>query len=480
MSLPYYPQALNDENTTGSDHLFAVWGVMGLWNDIVLNETYYGALSPNFNPSLNDTFDPYTLSGDSGHYQIFFSGAVPNMVFPINPIFNWVGGMSPGYTFNIYGSSQNQIIVESNLLDVHSGERIIDFTASGPFNVVVGVGWEGSGISTSTGFGYGIVAIKITDQNLVGTDLDDTLTGDRGNDTLFGGLGNDTLNGAQGVDILDGGLGNDIYYVDNIDDSVIESKDAGTDTVTSSISYILNDNVENLILSDRSEINGTGNALNNNLTGNNEANILRGMEGADIMGGGLGNDIYYVDNTGDSIIENKGAGKDSVYSTISFILGANVENLTLIGEALINGIGNALNNSLIGNAGANKLSGLGGNDTLFGGLGKDKLTGGTGKDTYDFNSSLEIGKGGSRDSITDFSHSQHDRIDLSGIDANSKKAGNQAFKFIGSEAFDGKAGEIHFIKGVLSGDTNGDKVPDFEMSIKLVGGTPLVSQDFFL
>ncbi len=219
---------------------------------------------------------------------------------------------------------------------------------------------------------------------------------------------------------------------------------------------------------------------NDKLIGTNASDTLNGGKGADSMTGGLGSDTYYVDNAGDKVIENKSAGKDSVYSTISFILGTNVENLTLIGEAPINGTGNALNNSLIGNAGVNKLSGLGGNDMLFGGLGKDKLTGGIGKDTFDFNTSLEIGKGASRDSILDFTHSQHDKIDLSSIDANSKKAGNQAFSFIGSKAFDGKAGEIHFIKGVLSGDTNGDKVADFEMSIKLVGDTPLVSQDFFL
>ena len=130
--------------------------------------------------------------------------------------------------------------------------------------------------------------------------------------------------------------------------------------------------------------------------------------------------------------------------------------------------------------GSDTLKGLPGNDLLVGGKGADTLIGGLGKDTFDFNTTLEIGKGASRDSILDFTHSQHDRIDLSGIDANSNKVGNQAFSFIGSKAFDGKAGEIHFIKGVLSGDTNGDKVADFEMSITLVGGTTLVSQDFFL
>ena len=219
---------------------------------------------------------------------------------------------------------------------------------------------------------------------------------------------------------------------------------------------------------------------NDALVGTNASDLINGGKGADSMKGGLGNDTYYVDNAGDTVIENKSAGTDTVYSSISFILGPNVENLTLTGKATINGTGNGLNNTLIGNSAANKLSGLAGNDIIFGGLGKDKLTGGLGKDTFDFNASLEIGKGASRDSITDFSHGQHDRIDLSGIDANSKKAGNQAFTYLDSKAFDGKAGEIHFIKGILSGDTNGDKVADFEMSITLVGGINLASQDFVL
>jgi Ca2+-binding RTX toxin-like protein len=233
----------------------------------------------------------------------------------------------------------------------------------------------------------------------------------------------------------------------------------------------------------------TGTADNDNLVGTNGDDIvnalagndtIKGGLGADQMVGGLGNDTYTIDNKDDLVIESKIAGTDTVNSSISYILSDNVENLILNGKSSLNGTGNSLNNNLTGNAGANSLKGLTGNDLLFGGLGKDKLTGGLGKDTFDFYTSLEIGKGASRDSITDFSHSQHDRIDLSGIDANSKKAGNQAFTYIDSKAFDGKAGEIHFIKGILSGDTNGDKVVDFEMSITLVGGTTLVSQDFIL
>ena len=136
---------------------------------------------------------------------------------------------------------------------------------------------------------------------------------------------------------------------------------------------------------------------------------------------------------------------------------------------------------MLGNAAANKLIGLAGNDLLNCGLGKDSLTGGSGKDTFDFNTSLEIGKGASRDSITDFTHKQ-DKIDLSGIDANSKKTGDQAFftTYINSSAFHGKAGEIHLSKVILSGDIDGKNGADFEMSITLLGGVSLVVADFYL
>jgi serralysin len=112
--------------------------------------------------------------------------------------------------------------------------------------------------------------------------------------------------------------------------------------------------------------------------------------------------------------------------------------------------------------------------------GNDTLNGGLGKDVFDFNSVLEIGKKTKCDLITDFSH-KLDKINLFDIDANTSNAlSNDAFKYIGEKAFTGKAGEIHFIKGVLSGDTDGNKVADFDLFITVVGGTTLVNADFVL
>ena len=91
------------------------------------------------------------------------------------------------------------------------------------------------------------------------------------------------------------------------------------------------------------------------------------------MQGGAGNDTYLVDNVGDVVTENASEGTDLVQSSVSFTLGANVDNLTLTGSANINGTGNGDANVITGNSG---------NNTLDGGAGADTLIGGDGNDTY--------------------------------------------------------------------------------------------------
>ncbi|MDI1278941.1 calcium-binding protein, partial [Methylobacter sp.] len=200
-----------------------------------------------------------------------------------------------------------------------------------------------------------------------------TLQGLGGDDALYGNDGNDILDGGAGSDYLSGSTGNDTYIVDNTGDVVVENADEGTDTVQSSISYTLGDNVENLTLTGVGAINGTGNALDNVLAGNSAINVLSG---------GFGNDTYIINNVGDVVIENTDEGTDTVQSSVSYTLGANVENLTLTGTAAINGTGNGLDNVLIGNSAVNTLTGGLGNDTLDGGSGADTMIGGLGNDTY--------------------------------------------------------------------------------------------------
>lgn len=219
--------------------------------------------------------------------------------------------------------------------------------------------------------------------NGTGNTLDNVITGNTGNNVLNGGAGNDTLDGGAGTDTMVGGIGNDTYIVDVSTDVVTENANEGTDTVNSSITFTLSSNVENLVLTGATAINGTGNSLSNTITGNGAVNTLDGGAGADTLVGGLGDDIYLVDDANDIIVEAVGEGVDTAQSTaLSYSLGANVENLTLMGAAGISGVGNGLDNSLMGNSGANTLNGGAGNDILNGGAGADTLIGGTGNDTF--------------------------------------------------------------------------------------------------
>ena len=176
------------------------------------------------------------------------------------------------------------------------------------------------------------------------------------------------LTGNSAANVLTGGAGNDTYVV-GTGDTTVEAASAGTDTVQSAVTWALATNVENLTLTGTSAINGTGNTLNNVLIGNSAANTLTGGSGADTMQGGLGNDTYVVDNTADVVTEGANEGVDLVQSSVTFTLGANVENLTLTGTSAINGTGNALDNVLTGNSAANVLSGGAGNDTYVVGTG---------------------------------------------------------------------------------------------------------------
>lgn len=167
----------------------------------------------------------------------------------------------------------------------------------------------------------------------------DTVNGNGGNDTLIGGLGNDVLLGAVGNDNLIGGEGNDVLGGDNF--------------------------------------GGTG---NDSLSGGAGDDKLNGGLGRDTLVGGAGSDTYAVGSADAIIIEQANQGNDIVNSSISYTLGANLERLTLVGTARINGTGNALSNSILGNTANNVLSGLAGDDSINGLDGNDTLTGGIGND----------------------------------------------------------------------------------------------------
>jgi serralysin len=206
------------------------------------------------------------------------------------------------------------------------------------------------------------------------------------------------------------------------------------------------------------------------------------------------------------VIEYAGEGfEDRVYSSLDYMLPANVEILFLTGSAAISGTGNDLANAIFGNnagnvltggMGTDQLQGGGGddelwgeadndtleggpdNDVLVGGAGRDWMRGGTGVDRFYFRDPSDSGfAGAAADWIVDFSSTEGDKIDLSGMDANTTILGDQVFTFIGNNNPFFGAGQVRFNGGFVEGDLDGDLNADFRIE---VFAPSLVESDFYL
>ena len=253
---------------------------------------------------------------------------------------------------------------------------------------------------------------------LDGANGNDTLNGADGNDSLLGGAGNDNVDGGTGADTLAGGVGNDTYLVDDAADVIVEAAGEGTDVVQSAAaSYTLSGNIESLVLTGTSNINGTGSSGADTITGNAGDNVLDGAGGNDTLEGGDGNDTY---------VFGYGSGQDQVKDIVggatpvdilSLMAGVDVEdvNVSKSGTSLFirlagsndrveivnyfSGGGNGIDkiqfdsgtswdrtfiDSLFvsGTSGKDTLNGTANNDWISGGAGNDTMTGGTGSDTY--------------------------------------------------------------------------------------------------
>lgn len=192
------------------------------------------------------------------------------------------------------------------------------------------------------------------------------IAGDTDSEAITGSTRKETISSGGGTDILTGLGGNDTYLIADFAASVIEASDGGNDTIDSTISQDLANfaNIENLTLTNAS---GTTTGF-----GNEETNILDGSRGGGVSNfAGLGGDDLYVLGVGDTASETlagTAGGTDTVRTDRTFILGDNLENLTLTGNEFgVSGTGNGLDNILDGslNFRVNTLAGLAGNDTYI-------------------------------------------------------------------------------------------------------------------
>lgn len=245
-----------------------------------------------------------------------------------------------------------------------------------------------------------------------GGDGNDVIYGGSGGDTLYGGDGNDQLTGGSGGDTMYGGTGNDIYYVQTVDDKVIEFSNEGTDTVVSYLAnYRIGANIEQLFIGEGAatdaagRANGAGNDLNNaikgssignNLNGNAGNDSIYGYGGNDVLTGGLGNDKL-VGGDGEDIVSFKDAANGvfvDLTRTNTYNTGVGMDQILEVENIE----GSAFADVLMGNAGVNRIFAAGGGDQVRGMGGDDYLVGGTGADEFYFEAAAVNGA----DRITDF------------------------------------------------------------------------------
>jgi Ca2+-binding RTX toxin-like protein len=395
-----------------------------------------------------------TISGDEGNDTL--TGGVYNDAFNGGNDNDTLDGGRGADTLT-GGNGDDTFYVDT------TGDRVFEGNSGGADTVYTSVsytlraGQEIENLSVNPDADYADLAI-----NLTGNEYANTLTG---NDAT------NRLNGKAGADTMIGGDGDDIYYVDNVGDVVVETANHGNDTVYTTVDHTLSANVETLRAQGTGDLALTGNATANTITGNAGANLIDGSAGADRMVGGDGDDIYYVDNLGDTVVEGLVGGIDSVQAGVSFTLGYYVENLTLTGAAAIDRTGNVNANTITGNGAANTIGGRGGLDTL---------TGNGGADTFVFASRLDAGVNNS--TITDFAHGT-DHIALD----------DRFFRFIGTggtldEQFFTTAapttGAQHIIydaaTGVLSHDLDGVGSRPAIAFAQVTIGTVLDHNDFLI
>lgn len=228
-------------------------------------------------------------------------------------------------------------------------------------------------------------------------------------DFIGGTAGDDTIDGLAGDDTMRGGAGSDVYFVDSVNDQIIElPEDAGRNEVRVNLKaagvYSLALGVTDGTLLGTAAVSLIGNGGFNQLVGNAAANTLDGGAADDTLDGGGGNDkliggegadLYIVDVSGDIIVEKADEGVDMVHARAgAYTLAVNVENMRYIGNAGFNGTGNAGWNEISGGAGNDVLSGLDGWDTLYGNGGTDTLLGGDGNDQLYLGAGFGLADGG--------------------------------------------------------------------------------------
>ena len=340
------------------------------------------------------------------------------------------------------------------------------------------------------------------DDSLSGGDGADTLYGAGGNDVLAGGDGDDRLHGGSGNDIMygggadymAGGTGDDSYVIDHPGDHVVEGPGQGRDVVYANIDYFLPADVHVEILSSGSlagthALNLAGNALDQLIYGNAGANALNGGGGLDTLIGLGGDDVYYVSDGRERIVEASGEGRDVVYASVGYALnsGAHVEVLStasLAGTEAIDLAGNELRQEIYGNAGANRLNGGGGADVLVGFGGDDQYyiagggeiiveSSGQGRDVVYTGVTYALNAGAEVEVLSSISIASTATLYLVGNEHGQEVLGNNGNNYLdgggGADTLIGYGAADTFGFTTALGGGNVDRIVDFEAGLDRIG-----------
>ena len=397
------------------------------------------------------------------------------------------GGQSAAVTLSSAQFGTGKI---SNTLAV-SGTAGTNAVQSITVNVVSGgsfsaTGWTFTNWSTNTSTDTITINGAAGNETIYGSTRDDLINaGDgadiisavAGNDTVNAGGGDDLIWSGRGNDVIDGGTGIDtIHYVTSLTPVTVTFSTATAATATNGTFTDTLSNVEGFVLTTGSDT----------FNGGDGDDIVTGGRGADVLNGGAGADtfIYGAADGADTIDGGTGIDTVKLVSSTIMVLAptvfANWSNIEIIDAsattlAKIQGTTGAdtidmsafsqlINVELNGGGGNDTIIGTAGDDLIVGGGGADVLTGNGGADTFVFPTQFQSSALYS-DTITDMG--ADDTIDLSAIDANSGLAGDQAFVWIGTDAFSKTAGELRYdaTLGAILGDVTGNGRADLQIFI---------------
>ncbi|MEL6997070.1 MAG: Ig-like domain-containing protein [Pseudomonadota bacterium] len=244
----------------------------------------------------------------------------------------------------LYGGDDDDVLIGADGTDAYFGGDGVD-TVQFFGNAALTIDMETPGNNTGEAAGEvffsieNIIGGSAASNTFSGTSASNTLTGGQSGDSLSGRGGNDLLLGGVGNDTLDGGLGDDTFFVDSVDDVVIEDVGEGFDRIYTTVTLDpLAANVEAAILLGTASLDLTGNDQDNWLIGNSGDNVLAGGLGRDRLNGGAGNDTL-VSDAGNDLLEG-GAGADVFRLTLQtgvdkifdFEVGVDQIDLTLVGD----------------------------------------------------------------------------------------------------------------------------------------------------